>query len=92
MKNLKYLFITSGVFAFVGIVMYAIVIAEKLFNDALSPDWVKTLKVIGLIAFILALVTLILCVVLVAVLDKKNAKTEKKSDEELLDKYKTNKR
>ena len=90
MKYLKYGYIGSGVFALVGIVLYAIVLGESFTRDV-SPDWVSKVKVWGLVFLLLALVTLVCIVVLAIVFDKKNKSKKQVSDEELLSKYKSKK-
>lgn len=90
MKYLKYGYIGSGVFALVGIVLYAIVLGESFTRDV-SPDWVSKVKVWGLVFLLLALVTLVCIVVLAMVFDKKNKSKKQVSDEELLSKYKSKK-
>ena len=46
MKNYKLPYIISGCFGAVGLVLWIIVICEKLFSKAVSPSWVKTLQII----------------------------------------------
>ena len=91
MKNYKLPYIISGCFGAVGLVLWIIVICEKLFSKAVSPSWVKTLQIIGLIAFAVALVILIAIVVVASIEDKKTTKTVKATDEEILSKYKSKK-
>ncbi len=91
MKNLKTWYITSGSFGLVGIILYAIVLGEFIINKALSPNWVSTLKIIGLIAFVLSLLVLVTMVVCETIIEKKQIKEQKTkvSDEEILAKYKS---
>ena len=91
MKNYKLPYIISGCFGAVGLVLWIIVICEKLFSKAVSPSWVKTLQIIGLIAFAVALLILIAIVVVASIEDKKTSKTVKATDEEILSKYKSKK-
>jgi len=91
MKNYKLPYIISGCFGAVGLVLWIIVICEKLFSKAVSPSWVKTLQIIGLIAFAVALLILIAIVVVASIEDKKTSKTVKAADEEILSKYKSKK-
>ena len=91
MKNYKLPYIISGCFGAVGLVLWIIVICEKLFSKAVSPSWVKTLQIIGLIAFAVALLILIAIVVVASIEDKKTTKTVKATDEEILSKYKSKK-
>lgn len=91
MKNYKLPYIISGCFGAVGLVLWIIVICEKLFSKAVSPSWVKTLQIIGLIAFAVALLILIAIVVVASIEDKKISKTVKATDEEILSKYKSKK-
>ena len=90
MKNYKLPYII-GCFGAVGLVLWIIVICEKLFSKAVSPSWVKTLQIIGLIAFAVALLILIAIVVVASIEDKKTSKTVKATDEEILSKYKSKK-
>ena len=91
MKNYKLPYIISGCFGAVGLVLWIIVICEKLFSKAVSPSWVKTFQIIGLIAFAVALLILIAIVVVASIEDKKTSKTVKATDEEILSKYKSKK-
>lgn len=91
MKKIKYGYWAAGLFAAVGAVLYIIVICEALFNKSVSPDWVSTVKIWGLVAFCVALIALVLTVILAIVLEKKQANKPQVSDEELLEKYKSNK-
>lgn len=91
MKNYKLPYIISGCFGAVGLVLWIIVICEKLFSKAVSPSWVKTLQIIGLIAFAIALLILIAIVVVASIQDKKTSKVVKATDEEILSKYKSKK-
>ena len=91
MKNYKLPYIISGCFGAVGLVLWIIVICEKLFSKAVSPSWVKTLQIIGLIAFSIALLILIAIVVVASIQDKKTSKVVKATDEEILSKYKSKK-
>ena len=91
MKNYKLPYIISGCFGAVGLVLWIIVICEKLFSKTVSPSWVKTLQIIGLIAFAVALLILIAIVVVASIEDKKTSKTVKATDEEILSKYKSKK-
>ena len=91
MKNYKLPYIISGCFGAVGLVLWIIVICEKLFSKAVSPSWVKTLQIIGLIAFAVALLILIAIVIVASIEDKKTSKTVKATDEEILSKYKSKK-
>lgn len=91
MKNYKIPYIVSAGFGGVGLILWIIVICEKLFNKAVSPSWVKTLQVIGLIGFAVALLILICIVVVATIEDKKTSKAVKVSDEEILAKYKSKK-
>ena len=85
MKNYKLPYIISGCFGAVGLVLWIIVICEKLFSKAVSPSWVKTLQIIGLIAFAIALLILIAIVVVASIQDKKTSKVVKATDEEILE-------
>ena len=91
MKNYKIPYITSAVFGGIGVILWLIVICEKLFSKAVSPSWVKVLQVLGLIGFAIALFILIVIVIVAAIDDKKTSKTVKVSDEEILSKYKSRK-
>lgn len=91
MKNYKIPYITSAAFGGVGVILWLIVICEKLFNKAVSPSWVKVLQVLGIIGFAIALFILILIVVASLLDDKKTSKAVKVSDEEILSKYKSRK-
>ena len=91
MKNYKLPYIISGCFGAAGLVLWIIVICEKLFSKAVSPSWVKTLQIIGLIAFAIALLILIAIVVVASIQDKKTNKVVKATDEEILSKYKSKK-
>lgn len=91
MKNYKLPYIISGCFGAIGVVLWIIVICEKLFSSAVSPAWVKTLQIIGLIAFAIALLILIAIVVVASIQDKKASKTVQATDEEILAKYKSKK-
>lgn len=93
MKALNKGYYVCGFFGIVGVLLYLIVIGEAIFNAATSPAWVTTLKILGLIAFCVALLSLILMVIISAIYEKKEAKKGviKLSDEELLAKYKSSK-
>lgn len=91
MKNYKVPYIVSAGFGGVGAILYIIVICEKLFNKAVSPSWVKTLQILGLIGFAVALLVLIGLVVVVSIQEKKTSKVVKASDDEILAKYKSKK-
>ena len=91
MKNYKIPYITSAVFGGIGVILWLIVICEKLFSKAVSPSWVKVLQVLGLIGFAVALFILIVIVIVAAFDDKKTSKAVKVSDEEILSKYKSRK-
>ncbi|MCR5422811.1 MAG: hypothetical protein K6E74_04160 [Bacilli bacterium] len=91
MKSYKIPYIVSAAFGGVGLVLWIIVICEKLFNSAVSPTWVKPMKVWGLIALAIALAILIAIVIVAYVQDKKTSQTVQQSDDEILSKYKSKK-
>lgn len=91
MKNYKIPYITSAAFGGIGLILWIIVICEKLFSTAVSPSWVKVLQVLGLIGFAIALLILIVIVVVATIDEKKTNKAVKVSDEDILAKYKSRK-
>lgn len=91
MKNYKIPYIVSAAFGGVGAILWIIVICEKLFSSQVSPSWVKTLQILGLIALAIALFILIAIVLVVTIKEKNTSKVVKASDEEILSKYKSKK-
>ena len=91
MKSYKIPYIVSAAFGGIGVIFWIIVICEKLFSSAISPSWVKTLQILCLIAFAVALGILIAIIIVAYIQDKKTSKVVKQSDDEILSKYKSKK-
>jgi len=89
MKEFKIAYLASAGFGAIGLVLYLIVLGELIFSKSVSPAWTTTLKIIGLIAFAIALLILIGIVVVASIKDKKGDAKPQATDEELLSKYKS---
>ncbi len=89
-KLFKALYIATAIIAGVGLICLIIKLVESLMRDV-SPAWISTVTTVGIVMLAIALAMLIGIIVLASVLEKKNANNPKKSEEELLAQYKSNK-
>ena len=88
-QTIKKCVISAMAVAGVGIICFLVKIIESFTREA--HDWAKTFLVLGFVFVGLALAMLVVIMVLSNLLEKKVQTVEKKSDEELLTKYKSKK-
>ncbi len=87
---IKAMFIAAAIFAAVGLICFIIKGVEYMMRDV-SPKWINTVTIVGIVAFVVAVVILVGIIIFASIVDKENVNHPKKSDEELLAQYKSNK-
>ena len=88
-QTIKKCTIASIIVAGLGLVCFLVKLIESFTREA--HKWAKTFVIVGFVFVGVALIILIVTMIMGNQFEKKDSKIEKKSDEELLAKYKSKK-
>lgn len=88
-KSFKALLITSIIFAVAGVACFIVKLVELTMRT--EHEWAKTFVILGFVFLAVALLILVGAVAAENLIENRQAKNPKLSDEELLAKYKTKK-